>query len=694
MMRLMEESMYSKREVFVLASLLERIAKRYGGDRHIMRTVYNWLEENELRLRFDLEPLERKVPLEDLPRRGLTRRQTAAVVDAISVWKQTHEGAPVSAFEENAETFAKSVGLAPFERALFVAMGLVGSLDAFQDLAREMADQSDIQPTEIFALMLDAEKEKIAKAVEKGPLVDAGLLAVGEDGDTGTYVPWNLRAALSRPKKSVSQIEEKLIGTVEAPETAAEDHAHYAKDRDFVIALLKGALEKKAKGVNILVYGPTGTGKTEFSRMVAQEINAQLYSVGEKTDDSAEPERDDRLSALLLAQRLVAQREDAVLLFDEMDDLLVEAPSPFGMFMMEGTSSGASKVFLHRMLENNEAPTLWTTNSIRGVDEAVLRRMTYTMEMRVPPIPVRARIWTRIADKHGFGTLTQERAEELARRYEVSPALIENAMKTALLTGGGEEALITALDQTRRAVYGEAKPPVSQEGPYVPELVNADVDLLALAEKLSHPDSARNFSLLFTGPPGTGKTAFVRYLAEKLGMDVLHKRASDLMSMWVGQTEQQIAEAFREAADTGQFLVFDEADSMLYDRRNAVRSFEVSQVNEMLTWMEAHPLPFACTSNLKDGIDQAAMRRFTFKVKVDYLKPPQAAHAFRSFFKADAPEGLAKLDVLTPGDFAVVSKKLRFMGDVTPDDLVAMLKLECEAKADYKPAGSIGFQKQ
>ena len=132
------------------------------------------------------------------------------------------------------------------------------------------------------------------------------------------------------------------------------------------------------------------------------------------------------------------------------------------------------------------------------------------------------------------------------------------------------------------------------------------------------------------GPPGTGKSAFVRHLAEHLGLEVVQKRASDLMSMWVGGTEQRIAAAFAEARDSGAFLVFDEADSLLADRRFAHRSWEVSQVNEMLTWMESHPLPFACTTNFGEHLDPATLRRFVFKVTLDYLSPAQAECAWPS----------------------------------------------------------------
>ena len=160
--------------------------------------------------------------------------------------------------------------------------------------------------------------------------------------------------------------------------------------------------------------------------------------------------------------------------------------------------------------------------------------------------------------------------------------------------------------------------------------------------------------------------------------------------MWVGSTERNIADAFAEARDNEAFLVFDEADSLLADRRGAQRNWEGSQVNEMLTWMESHPLPFACTTNLGENLDSAALRRFVFKVTLGYLKPEAAASAFRVFFGLEPPTALAALTVLTPGDFEVVRRKAGVLGQANDAAaLTAMLRAECEAKPGQ--AMAIGF---
>ncbi len=173
-------------------------------------------------------------------------------------------------------------------------------------------------------------------------------------------------------------------------------------------------------------------------------------------------------------------------------------------------------------------------------------------------------------------------------------------------------------------------------------------------------------------------------------MEVLVKRASDLLGAHVGQSEQQIAAAFQEAQDKEQFLIFDEADSLLGDRRHAHQSWEVSQVNEMLTWMESHQLPFACTTNLMDRIDQASLRRFTFKVGFNHLTNAQICFACRYFFNIDAPASIKDLTNLTPGDFMVVQKKAKILRLLDrPKELIKMLEVECSVKENTSTP--IGF---
>ena len=91
--------------------------------------------------------------------------------------------------------------------------------------------------------------------------------------------------------------------------------------------------------------------------------------------------------------------------------------------------------------------------------------------------------------------------------------------------------------------------------------------------------------------------------------------------MWVGETEQNIASAFRDAQENNKILFFDEADSFLYPRRDAFHSWEKSFTNEILTQLESYRGIVIFATNDINGLDNASMRRFRFKVEFKPLTP-------------------------------------------------------------------------
>ncbi len=528
------------------------------------------------------------------------------------------------------------------------------------------------------ALMLGRSPGAVARRFGRDrPLVRTGLVSVEDDGEVKAIDRLN-RLAFA-PGEAGADVNRLLFDAAPPGELDWPDFDHVAGDRDHVERLLQGALERRARGVNILLYGPPGTGKTEFCKTVAERLGVTLYCVGEADGDGDEPSRQERLQELRLAQRLLSQDRRALVLFDEMEDLLEGGEPGFdllgGRFKGRG---GASRVFMHRLLERAPAPTLWAMNDAGRVGPAVLRRMMFAFELRPPTSRVRARVWARQLERHGIEAKPEE-VRALAAEFDATPGVAAGATAAAHLGGGGLETVRRGVRSLSR-VLGCERPPQGTPERFDPALIRADTDPAALAGRLAGA-GGRRFSLCLQGPPGTGKSAYVRYLAERLGLEVLQKRTSDLLSMWVGGTERLIADAFAEARDAGAFLVFDEADSLLGDRRFAHRSWEVSQVNEMLTWMESHPQPFACTTNFGEHLDPATLRRFTFKVALDYLAPEQAEAAFRSYFGLEPPACLRDLAALTPGDFAVVRRKAEIMdllGD--PAALADMLRQECDAK--------------
>jgi SpoVK/Ycf46/Vps4 family AAA+-type ATPase len=207
-------------------------------------------------------------------------------------------------------------------------------------------------------------------------------------------------------------------------------------------------------------------------------------------------------------------------------------------------------------------------------------------------------------------------------------------------------------------------------------------------------------TLCFYGPPGSGKTALAEHIAGELGRPILVRQASDIMSKFIGETEQNMAAMFAEAESEDAVLLLDEADSFLQDRRGAQRTYEVTEVNEMLQGMERFNGIFICTTNLLDRIDQAALRRFTFKIRFKPLTRGQR----EAMFVAEALGGelgrlnsalrerLAELEQLCPGDFAAVQRQSVILGEtLTPAEFLAQLEAEHRLKPEVREARNIGF---
>jgi SpoVK/Ycf46/Vps4 family AAA+-type ATPase len=207
-------------------------------------------------------------------------------------------------------------------------------------------------------------------------------------------------------------------------------------------------------------------------------------------------------------------------------------------------------------------------------------------------------------------------------------------------------------------------------------------------------------SLCFYGPPGSGKTALAEHIARQIGRPLLIKQASDLMSKYVGETEQNMAAMFREAEAEKAVLLLDEADSFLQDRRGAQRTYEVTEVNEMLQGMERYAGIFICTTNLMDRLDQAALRRFTFKIRFKPLTAPQRDRMFitealggdEALLDAQLKSRLGRLDQLCPGDFAAVKRQVDILAtSFTPDEFMDQLEMEHRVKPEVRESRGIGF---
>ncbi|WP_428483471.1 AAA family ATPase [Rhodopila sp.] len=534
----------------------------------------------------------------------------------------------------------------------------------------------------LIALLLQASSAEVETRLTAGAkLLASGLLHLGRSGGLGALE--RLKALIRQGVPPAADVYDQLLGAAVAAPLPWESFTHLGQEAEIAASVLRAALGGRENGINLLLYGAPGTGKTSFAATLAERVGARLRPVAEADESGGEPCRGERLAGLRLAQRLVAPG-DTLLLFDEAEDLFVERNGS------DDEPATNSRVFMHRLLERMAVPVIWTANDISMLGPAVLRRMTMCLELKVPNLVTRTRLWRQMGEAEGI-VLPEADAARLARLVPAAPAVASTALRAARLAGGQAETARVIVEGVARAVHGGALPAPERahDGLYDAALVNADCDLGALVDRLARPDADRAVSFLLSGPPGSGKSAWVRHLADRMGLQVLHKRASDILDAYVGGTERNIADAFAEARDSNAFLVFDEADSLLLDRVDAVRSWEISQVNEMLTWMEEHALPFACTTNLLGRLDRASLRRFLVKVRFDWLTQAQSRLAFRRFFGLAAPPVLDGLTMLTPADFALVRRRAAMVGTMEPLALVRLLAAECEGRVGG--ARAMGF---
>ncbi len=592
------------------------------------------------------------------------------------------------------------IGLSHIDCRILEFAVLIHSERLLDDLADCLGNLSTAKVCHVLSVVLDVPERDVRAALStQGILARSGLIAIGRHGVAVLRNKLNLLSeqfadTIASTDADPATLLRDTVSLSAPPHLTISDYAHIRVSLDVLRPYLKKAVETARVGVNIFLHGDPGTGKSQLAKVLAQELGCELFEVASEDSDGDAVNGAKRLRAFRAAQSFFAQRR-ALILFDEVEDVFNDGDSVFG----RKSTAQTRKAWLNRTLEENVVPTLWLSNSIRGIDPAFIRRFDMVIEVPVPPKSHRQHILTAVC----ANLVPLRVVQRIAEVETLAPAVVTRAADVvrSIHQDIGEHASGAAfellIDNTLEA-QGHSR--IRRHDPhelpqvYDPAFIHADADLAAVSQGLLHAKSGR---LCLFGPPGTGKTAYARWIAAQMGIPLKVKRASDLMSMWVGGSEKNIAAAFRDAEQERALLLIDEVDSFLQDRRHAQRGWEVTLVNEMLTQMESFPGVFIASTNLMEGLDQAALRRFDLKVKFDYLKADQAAELLRRYcfefcWPAPSPEVLTRvtrLTALTPGDFAAVIRQHRFRPMGTSGVLVNALEAECALKQATKRA--IGF---
>jgi hypothetical protein len=161
-------------------------------------------------------------------------------------------------------------------------------------------------------------------------------------------------------------------------------------------------------------------------------------------------------------------------------------------------------------------------------------------------------------------------------------------------------------------------------------------------------------SALFAGVSGTGKTMAAEVLARDLRLDLYRIDLSQVVSKYIGETEKNLRRVFAAAEESATILLFDEADA-LFGKRTEIRDshdrYANIEVSYLLQRMEAYRGLAILTTNLRNALDQAFLRRLRFVVEFPFPGAAQRQEIWRRVFPARTPVGaldperLAQLNV-------------------------------------------------
>lgn len=431
-------------------------------------------------------------------------------------------------------------------------------------------------------------------------------------------------------------------------------------EMQLMLDYLQDSLANKAKGKNILLYGKPGTGKTQLARAMAEKLSAPLYEVPTQSERSGALTGRIRLDAAKMAQMFLEDRLGAILLFDEMEDAF-------------RNTDQLAKGWFNQLLEGNQAPVIWISNNIRQVDPAFLRRFDFIVEIEGTSGDDQA---SRVEQTLSGLPVAPAWVTEAARKSWMTPALAQNLVEVARYLPAKQvtrnQQRLEALIKQRLEVMGEGtpqrilKPKKKADFPaFRTEWLNTRPTLTNVEGVVRKEGTAR---ICLFGPPGAGKTAYAQELANRLKKPFMLQSGSDLLDMYVGQTEKNIAEMFDKAERTGAVLLLDEADTFLYNRNMAQRSWELSAVNEFMVRLERFEGVFLATTNRFESFDKAILRRFQLKVGFDYLSTKQIQAIIKACVvdaeQADAlrADDLQHLSYLTPGVIRAAVQNLRLRG--------------------------------
>jgi hypothetical protein len=315
---------------------------------------------------------------------------------------------------------------------------------------------------------------------------------------------------------------------------------------------------------------------------------------------------------------------------------------------------------LRDLLETLEGPVLLCAETVPNS----LARSMVQHALGRPDVHGRSEAWQRALGTRA-GELDPAAAARLARQFTLAQEGVTAAVQAALDPLGDRSQPLEARlwEAARRQCrsrlegLGERIVPAATWDDIVlpPERMEALHDIAVHVRRAVQVEEdwgwrakgtrGLGIAALFSGPSGTGKTMAAEILANELHLDLFRIDLSQLVSKYIGETEKNLARVFAGAEASGAILLFDEADA-LFGKRSDVKDshdrYANVEVSYLLQQMEAYRGLAVLTTNLRNSLDRAFLRRLRFVIEFPFPDQAQRAAIWRRIFPPETP--LAELD--------------------------------------------------
>jgi len=582
----------------------------------------------------------------------------------------------------NVRLLAELLALSNCQAKLVEHAGLVATVAAYRSLMRSVAEFSTDTGIDYLATMVCEDADAVARALRRSSTIVAYDLVKTDDSPRDLEDMVTISTAgspLFREQfTTIEELKNYYLKPCPPSTLTAMDFSYLKGAVEHIARYLLKATAHGVTGINILLHGAPGTGKSELARVITESAGFKAYLVP-GADNEGEPMKgSQRLGSFGLIQKFLFSTDRSLVIFDEVEDVFPDnsIASFTRVLGISGKNTKEGKAWTNELLENSSTPSIWIANTTDGIDPAYLRRFHFHLEVKVPPTAVRRQIATSTLQRWGDGKVIPGLVDFLTEDSSLSIASMESAIRYGINAAENEEEIPllvrTAVAQHRRAAgqnYQHHQPRRNCQ-PFDTAYLNIDAGM-SIEALIPAMEKQQGISLCFYGPPGTGKTSLAEHISEQLHRPLIVRLGSDLLGKYVGESEKAIASMFAEASDENAILLLDECDSFLASRSRARNNWEITQTNELLQQMERHQGIFICATNRFEDLDVAVLRRLALKINFKPLTLDQRVRLFAQevldgdVYAANQYYGsrLAKLADLTPGDYSAVRARLRLAGN-------------------------------